>query len=57
MPRLLGAERRDALDTMRARYEPIIEQTFPTQADPRPRVAVPFVPRRPLGCYWQRPGV
>jgi UDPglucose 6-dehydrogenase len=40
---VLGAEKRDALDTMRALYEPIIEQTFPTQADPRPKVAVPFV--------------
>jgi len=40
---VLGAEKRDALDTMRALYEPIIEQTFPTRRDPRPRVAVPFV--------------
>jgi len=40
---VLGAEKRDALDTMRALYEPIIQQTFPTQVDPRPRVAVPFV--------------
>jgi UDPglucose 6-dehydrogenase len=40
---VLGADRRDALDTMRALYEPIIEQTFPTQKDPRPVVAVPFV--------------
>ena len=40
---VLGAEKRDALDTMRALYEPIIEQTFPTHKDPRPRVAVPFV--------------
>ena len=40
---VLGADRRDALDTMRALYEPIIEQTFPTQLDPRPRDAVPFV--------------
>jgi UDPglucose 6-dehydrogenase len=40
---VLGAEKRDALDTMRALYEPIIEQTFPTQKDPRPMVAVPFV--------------
>ena len=40
---VLGAEKRDALDTMRALYEPIIEQTFPTQKDPRPVVAVPFV--------------
>src|SRR3712207_9099378 len=28
---------------MRALYEPIIEQTFPTQVDPRPKVTVPFV--------------
>jgi UDPglucose 6-dehydrogenase len=40
---VLGADKRDALDTMRALYEPIIEQTFPTQKDPRPVVAVPFV--------------
>jgi UDPglucose 6-dehydrogenase len=40
---VLGAEKRDALDTTRAPYEPIIEQTFPTQKDPRPMVAVPFV--------------
>jgi UDPglucose 6-dehydrogenase len=40
---VLGADKRDALDTMRALYEPIIEQTFPTRRDPRPRVAVPFV--------------
>jgi UDPglucose 6-dehydrogenase len=40
---VLGADKRDALDTMRALYEPIIEQTFPTQLDPRPRDAVPFL--------------
>jgi UDPglucose 6-dehydrogenase len=40
---VLGAEKRDALDTMRALYEPIIEQTFPTELDPRPKAAVPFV--------------
>ena len=40
---VLGADGRDALDTMRALYKPIIEQTFPTEKDPRPRVAVPFV--------------
>jgi UDPglucose 6-dehydrogenase len=28
---------------MRALYEPIIEQSFPTELDPRPKVAVPFV--------------
>lgn len=40
---VLGAESRGALDIMRALYEPIIEQSFPTRYDPRPRVAVPFV--------------
>ncbi len=40
---VLGAEGRDALDTMRALYQPTIEQSFPTEMDPRPRVAVPFV--------------
>jgi UDPglucose 6-dehydrogenase len=40
---VLGAEKRDALDTMRALYEPIIQQSFPTELDPRPRVAVPFI--------------
>jgi UDPglucose 6-dehydrogenase len=40
---VLGADKRDALDTMRALYEPIIEQSFPADVDPRPRVAVPFV--------------
>ncbi len=40
---VLGAETRDALDTMRALYEPIVEQSFPTQLDPRPRETVPFV--------------
>ena len=40
---VLGADKRDALDRMRALYEPIIEQSFPSEIDPRPRVAVPFV--------------
>jgi UDPglucose 6-dehydrogenase len=40
---VLGAEKRDALDTMRALYQPIVEQSFPTQLDPRPRDAVSFV--------------
>ena len=40
---VLGADQRDALDTMRALYEPIIEQAFPTELDPRPKSAVPFV--------------
>ena len=38
-----GAERREALDTMRALYAPIIEQTFPAPVHPRPKVAVPFL--------------
>lgn len=40
---VLGADQRDALDMMRALYEPIIEQSFSTQLDPRPKVMVPFV--------------
>src|ERR671932_1013520 len=40
---VLGADKRDALDTMRALYEPIIQQSFPTQVDPRPKDVVPFV--------------
>jgi UDPglucose 6-dehydrogenase len=40
---VVGAESREALDTLRALYEPIIEQNFPTEMDPRPKVAVPFV--------------
>ncbi len=40
---VLGADRRDALHTMRELYEPIIEQSFPTELDPRPKVAVPFI--------------
>jgi UDPglucose 6-dehydrogenase len=40
---VLGASERDSLDMMRALYEPIIEQSFPTELDPRPKDAVPFV--------------
>jgi UDPglucose 6-dehydrogenase len=40
---VVGAGHRDALDTMRALYEPVIEQSFPTEFDPRPKVTVPFV--------------
>ena len=40
---VLGVNERDALDTVRALYEPIIEQSFPTELDPRPKVAVPVV--------------
>jgi len=40
---VIGADSREALDTLRALYEPIIEQSFSTELDPRPKVAVPFV--------------
>jgi UDPglucose 6-dehydrogenase len=40
---VVGAESREALEILRALYEPIIEQSFPTELDPRPKVAVPFV--------------
>jgi UDPglucose 6-dehydrogenase len=40
---VVGAKSREALDTMRTLYEPIIEQSFPTELDPHPKVAVPFV--------------
>jgi UDPglucose 6-dehydrogenase len=38
-----GAESGEALDTMRALYEPIIEQTFPAPVRPRPKSTVPFL--------------
>ena len=40
---VVGADSREALDTLRALYEPIVEQSFSTELDPRPKVAVPFV--------------
>jgi UDPglucose 6-dehydrogenase len=40
---VVGGEQREPLDTLRALYQPIIEQSFPTDLDPRPKVAVPFV--------------
>jgi UDPglucose 6-dehydrogenase len=40
---VVGSDSRSALDTMRALYEPIVEQSFPAEMDPRPKVAVPFV--------------
>jgi UDPglucose 6-dehydrogenase len=40
---VVGSASREALDTLRALYEPIVEQSFPTELDPRPKVAVPFV--------------
>jgi UDPglucose 6-dehydrogenase len=40
---VVGSDSRGPLDALRALYEPIIEQSFPTPLDPRPKVAVPFV--------------
>jgi UDPglucose 6-dehydrogenase len=40
---VVGSDSREALDVMRALYKPILEQSFPTELDPRPKVAVPFV--------------
>jgi UDPglucose 6-dehydrogenase len=40
---VVGADSREGLDALRVLYEPIIEQSFPTELDPRPKVAVPFV--------------
>ena len=40
---VVGADSPEPLETLRALYEPIIGQTFPTELDPRPKSAVPFV--------------
>jgi UDPglucose 6-dehydrogenase len=40
---VVGADSKEAFDTLRALYEPVIEQSFATELDPRPKVAVPFV--------------
>ena len=40
---VVGSHRGEALHAMRALYEPIVEQSFPTNLDPRPKVTVPFV--------------
>ena len=40
---VVGTHSREALDTLRTLYTPIVEQSFPTEWDPRPKVAVPFV--------------
>jgi UDPglucose 6-dehydrogenase len=39
---VVGAESREALDTLRALYGPILQQSFPAK-EPRPKDAVPFV--------------
>jgi UDPglucose 6-dehydrogenase len=40
---VVGSDSREALETLRSLYEPLIEQSFATELDPRPKVAVPFV--------------
>jgi UDPglucose 6-dehydrogenase len=40
---VVGADSSEAVHTLRALYKPIIEQSFPTELDPRPKVAVPFL--------------
>ena len=40
---VVGTNSREALEVLRALYEPIIEQSFPTELDPRPKVVVPFL--------------
>ena len=40
---VVGTDSREALDALRALYAPIVEQSFATEWDPRPKVAVPFV--------------
>ena len=40
---VVGTDSREALDVLRTHYSPIVEQSFPTAWDPRPKVAVPFV--------------
>ena len=40
---VVGSESKEALEILRTLYEPIIEQSFPTELDPRPKVAAPFL--------------
>jgi UDPglucose 6-dehydrogenase len=40
---VVGTDSREALEALRTLYTPIVEQSFPTEWDPRPKVAVPFV--------------
>ena len=47
---VVGTDSKEALDTLRSLYRPIIEQSFPTELDPRPKVAVPFVTTDPASA-------
>jgi UDPglucose 6-dehydrogenase len=40
---VVGTDSWEALEALRTLYTPIVEQSFPTKWDPRPKVAVPFV--------------
>src|SRR5215218_2353116 len=40
---VVGTDSREALDAIRTLYTPIAEQSFPTEWDPHPKVAVPLV--------------
>jgi len=40
---VVGTDSREALEALRTLYTPLVEQSFPTEWDPRPKVAVPFV--------------
>jgi len=40
---VVGAEEAWVVEFMRGLYGPVIEQSFPVEMDPRPRVTVPFV--------------
>jgi UDPglucose 6-dehydrogenase len=40
---IVGADTLKAVEVMRKLYEPIVEQSFPTEWDPRPKVRVPLV--------------
>src|SRR5215212_4874936 len=40
---VVGTDTWEALAALRTLYTPIVEQSFPTEWDPRPKVAVPFV--------------
>jgi UDPglucose 6-dehydrogenase len=42
---VVGSESREAIDTLRALYEPKVGQSFPTQMDPRPRWPCPSSPQ------------
>jgi len=40
---VVGADSGEALEALRALYDPIVKQSFSTEWEPRPKVAVPFV--------------